>query len=176
MIWLHHWSTECKTKEVLGLGLSWVVCLTEDCWVETLTWKQWTEESSLNIKTLFHTPFPSQRHTFISLVNPAARRQCTIGDGTALGIFVLRPPSSHVQVGAVFPAQFCPWGYLLRGIWITMLVTGICPVSRQSMHLGPTEWPGSLYFAGESLLLEVRFTEIWCIRMTRNLRKVDCRF
>lgn len=26
--WLHHRSTECKTKKVLGLGVSWEVCLT----------------------------------------------------------------------------------------------------------------------------------------------------
>lgn len=58
---------------------------------------------------------------------------------------------------------------------IVMLVTGICPVSSQGMPLGPTEWQDSLYFASGNLPLE-RFTEIWCIRKTRNWRKVDCRF
>lgn len=96
--------------------------------------------------------------------------------GRLLGILVLGLPvptcgwllcSLHRSVRG--DISFAAWD------WIVTLVTGICPVSRQSMPLGPTEWQDSLYFARGNLHLE-HFTETWCIRRTRNLRKVGRRF
>lgn len=105
--WLCHQSRECKTTEVLGLGVSWVVYLTEVCWIETLTWKQWIEESSLEYQDV------ASYHLFLHKgLCLSVWLKLLLG---AVGIlfFVFGPSSSHMWVDVVFPAQFCPWGYFL---------------------------------------------------------------